>query len=186
MELTDADLTAVWGMPFRAMVKILYRGVDTVENIVKNNLAIEHRFPKTLQPGVLDILEQLLASGIAVAILTACHRESGHPDLVRLGFPVERLLRVQYADDSKYHKPDPRVFDPILPHCHQLGIEHHEILVVGDSLNDMHASLDAELDFLAVTTGEVDALTFGSHGVRSIATLSEILPIILNSQANAI
>ncbi|WP_414479912.1 HAD family hydrolase, partial [Pseudomonas aeruginosa] len=78
----------------------------------------------------------------------------------------------QTADDTPFHKPDPRVFEPALTWLETQDVRPEEVYYIGDGLHDMKAALGAGFNFLGVETGLVTAEQFAEHNVISIPTIA--------------
>jgi HAD superfamily hydrolase (TIGR01549 family) len=178
-EVTDEKLGEHWGKPFDALVTSLHDNVDTIENLRKVYAATSDRFPKEIHDDTLEMIDELTAKGIQLGIVTATNREYLLKDLKRLGIPSERFFSLQGADETEFHKPDPRVFDTVLETLEELGISREETMYVGDALTDWYAARDAGLQFIAVTTGSHTAKEFKAAGApKVIGRLSELPAII--------
>lgn len=174
IEIDDATLREHWGKPFDVLISHLYRNSAPLEEMRAANRATAHLFPKPALPGAVETVTKLLDAGIVVGIITSTRTEFAVADLPRLGFPLERLLCVQGADQTVHHKPDPRVFDGVLAQLEELGID--DITYVGDSWFDSEAAAGAGIKFIGVTTGLWDAGHFGDETVvASVADLPELL-----------
>jgi phosphoglycolate phosphatase-like HAD superfamily hydrolase len=90
------------------------------------------------------------------------------------GFPLERLHTLQTSSDTLVHKPDPKVFEPILHALARDGITT-DILYVGDALMDYYAARDAGLSFIGVTTGSTDERQFRDAGAGQTVTRLSML-----------
>ncbi|MBD3262248.1 MAG: HAD-IA family hydrolase [Candidatus Altiarchaeales archaeon] len=78
-------------------------------------------------------------------------------------------------DDTRRHKPDPRVFNEITA---KLGLDKAEALYVGDSTVDALSARDAGIGFVGVLTGaavEEDFMRFNVDFVDSVADLPDYL-----------
>jgi len=75
------------------------------------------------------------------------------------------------ADDTRFHKPDPRVFEGVLA---KLKIKSHEVLYVGDMLVDCEASRKAGFNFAAVLTGFYKKKDFIKMGLEKENILNSI------------
>ena len=75
------------------------------------------------------------------------------------------------ADDTKYHKPDPRVFNDAIK---LLKIDKEEILYVGDTLVDCVAARFAGFNFVAVLTGSYTRKEFLEAGVEKENILKSV------------
>src|SRR3989338_7802566 len=164
VDITDEILKEHWGKPFPVLLKALYGDVDTVENMVKANAHTRDDFLKKVYPGSVEVVTKLLGQGVEIGLLSAAHKEFIILDLERLGFPKERFILIQDAQDTLVHKPDPRVFYPMLAILKERRIEKGEIIYVGDSMMDFEAARDAGIDFLAVTTGLYSRKDFEKTG----------------------
>lgn len=94
----------------------------------------------------LEVVDNLVLSGIAVVILTSReHAELEHilgTDHILNG----RVEAFYYKDNMQYHKPDPRAFEHIE---REHGWLPEECVYVGDSIGDAAAATGAHLHFVA-------------------------------------
>lgn len=79
------------------------------------------------------------------------------------GFNLKDFLFTNAAEDSKYNKPDPRVFSKPIK---RLKLNPKEILYIGDSIFDYIAAKKAGLKFIAVTTGSYKKVDFQKKGLK--------------------
>jgi HAD superfamily hydrolase (TIGR01549 family) len=89
---------------------------------------------------------------------------------------------IQAGDDTKYLKPDPRVFHPLIARARAHGIEEDGILFVGDSVYDLEAARGTKMNFRAVLSGGTSKEKFLALGVPDECILPSIryIPAILN------
>jgi len=173
--LTDDDIRPHWGKPFSQLVTLLY-GQDDPEGAMRRNLACADDYPKVLFPDTFPTLRQLHAAGKVIGIVTATSRLSFEHDLDTLAFPRNVIDYTQTEDDTSFHKPDPKVFEPTLAWLASRHISPRETLYVGDGLHDMKAAIGASFNFIGITKGLVTADEFAEAGVTSIQTLDALLP----------
>ncbi len=174
IDVTDEELAEHWGKPFEEMISLLYRGKGTAQERLAANRASNDRFPKKPIEGALDAVVELLNRGITVGIITSTVTERAVTELKEHGYPMDRLLLVQGADLTEFHKPNPRVFDRAITLLTALG--KTEITYVGDALTDEKAALSAGLDFVAVTTGlfQTDKFSDQSTVIADIRSLPKL------------
>jgi phosphoglycolate phosphatase-like HAD superfamily hydrolase len=172
-ELTDNDIKLNWGKPLGEMVCLLY-GTDNVEQALANNTACHEDFPKELFEATIPTLARVKAAGKLLGIVTATSRFSFEHDLDHHQIPRDLLDYTQTADDTAFHKPDSRVFDPLLEWIETHDIKPDEVLYAGDGLHDMKAALGAGFDFIGVETGLVTPMQFKEAGVRSVPDISRL------------
>lgn len=172
-ELTDEEIKLHWGKPLQEMICLLY-GTDDAEDAMANNMATHKAFPKELFVATIPTLQHIKFIGKVIGIITATSRFSFEHDLKLHGIPRELIDYTQTADDTPYHKPDPRVFDPALKWLAKQHIDPSEVIYVGDGLHDMRAALGAGFEFLGVETGLVAAEQFAEQNVKSIPSIGSL------------
>ncbi len=173
-DLNDEEIKAHWGKPLNELVCLLY-GTDNVEEAMANSTAHHEEFPKELFFATIPTLRHLKAANKLIGIITATSRFSFEHDLDLHQIPRELLDYTQAADDTPYHKPDPRVFEPALEWLTQQGLEPNEVIYIGDGLHDMKAAVGAGFNFLGVETGLVTADEFKAEGAVSVRAIADLL-----------
>lgn len=175
VEITDDDMRRVWGRPFHSMVEDLYgHPFATVE---PHLLREKPNFPKEIFPKSKELLSVLKAAGKVVALVTSTNMRSLAGDFVHNAIEDDTFDHVFTIDDCEYHKPDKRVFDPLLTH----GYKPEEIVYIGDAATDFYAARDAGFGFIGVGTGLLGIKDFknldgwresGAIAVDSIAEIT--------------
>jgi HAD superfamily hydrolase (TIGR01509 family) len=97
-------------------------------------------------PGVEQLLDELQAAGIPVAVATSGTREYADGVLTRLNLK-HRFRFVLTAEDVERGKPDPSVY---LLAAKRLGISPSQMLVLEDSANGCRAAVEAGAYAVAV------------------------------------
>ncbi len=175
-ELTDADILPHWGKPLRALMTELY-DTDDVEQALAYNLSVHSRFPKLLLHDTIKTLTALHQAGKKLGVITATHRISFNYDLETLGIPSSLFDYTQTEEETTFHKPHPRVFDPAKAWLKQEMISPDEVLYVGDALNDLRAAHGAGFEFVGVCTGLCTAAGFKLYGASTITKLGDLTNI---------
>lgn len=173
-QLTDDDIKPHWGKPLHELISLLY-GADDPEAAYVRSMAHSAEFPKKLFPTTTPTLQALHDQGKIIGLVTATIKDSLAHDLLKNKILYDLIDYLQSAEDTDFHKPDPRVFTPAITWLHEKGISPHEVLYVGDGLHDMKAALGAGFDFLGVETGLVTAEEFQQHGAKSISSIAELI-----------
>lgn len=100
-------------------------------------------------PGVAGTLRRLHESGLRLAVVTNKHRRFAAALLERL--ELMRWVQVLVGGDTcERRKPDPQ---PLLFACESLAVSPGEVLMVGDSINDVHAARAAPMPIVCVPYG---------------------------------
>jgi pyrophosphatase PpaX len=99
--------------------------------------------------GVVGVLADLRAAGVAVGVATSKRRESAQQamDILGISEHVEVLVAME---DTERHKPDPT---PLLLALDRMGRGANGAVYVGDAVVDVLAGKAAGMDTVAVTWG---------------------------------
>ncbi len=141
-----------WGKPVREAILERIPGINP-EAFMK----ILHKevLPKFVRQGKIDVisnenidtLKKLKSDGKRLAILTSrTSHEVKHllDENHRLNKWIEKIY---HTGNSKYLKPDPRVFDQILEN---FNVKPYETIYIGDSLGDAISARGAGIHFIAL------------------------------------
>lgn len=173
-DLTDAEIKMHWGKPFVEMMCLIY-GTDDGGQALAYNTACHEDFPKELFAGTVDVLKHMKSKGLMVGVVTATIRFSFEHDLTLHKIPMSLIDYTQTSEDTSFHKPDPKVFEPLQAWLRARSISPNEVLYIGDGLHDMKAALGAGFNFLGVETGLVTSEQFTSAGAKSIPNVAQLL-----------
>lgn len=140
-----------WGKPVKEAILERIPGIDS-EAFMK----ILHKeiLPKFIREGKIDAvsddnidtLKKLKSDGKRLAILT----NRGFHEIKHLLDKSHHLSKwiekIYHINNSRYLKPDPRVFDQILE---DFNVRPHEAIYIGDSLGDAICAKGADIHFIA-------------------------------------
>lgn len=181
IDLTDETLAKHWGKSLDVLISEAYQYSDTLENMYVAVTSTRHDFPKKVYEESISVINKLLDNGIKIGVLSATTKNFLSEDLNNLGFPADRMTVVQGADETLVHKPNPKVFLPILNQLKKEGIKRQNIVYVGDSLNDLQAAHGAGIDFIAITTGLYSYQDLKKEGAKTIVkNIREIIKFLIN------
>ncbi len=127
-----------------------------------------------VEPDVMKLLDELLARGRKLAILSGRATTEVIELLKHLGL-FERFAVISGSDDAPAHKLDPATIPMI---ASRLGLEPRDLVLVGDSDADYWAARKAGIPYYHVTwTGEPtgEAHAHANAIASSVADLSAIL-----------
>lgn len=113
IELTDETIRKHWGRPLQELASKYYQ-TDSIEDAVARMAQHQLDFPKGKLEHSDEVLRHLKLSGKIIGIVSAISRPVFKKDIEMVGLPIEGVDYIQTAEDSRYHKPDSRVFDPML------------------------------------------------------------------------
>jgi HAD superfamily hydrolase (TIGR01549 family) len=178
-DINEEEFFSHWGKPFDVFLASVYAQVGgDIEMLKEKYLQYSHLFPVELHDDTTWVLDHLHGLGKKLGIVTATSREVVMRDLTLAGFPFEKLHKLQTSSDTAVHKPDPRVFDPMLASLADVGITD-DILYVGDALMDHAAATGAGLHFIGVTTGAVSEQQFRDAGAEHVIDCLGKLPALV-------
>lgn len=132
-------------------------------------------YPKKVLPGVTQTLNLLHSQGYTLGIISSTSLRTLEYDLANAQFK-KIFDYIQTQEDTLYHKPDRRVFEPTLEWLRARDIYPESVLYVGDGLHDMKAAQGAGFQFIGVESGLVDANMFRDAGVASVARMDLLDP----------
>lgn len=175
IEITDETLHLHWGKPFPELMQILFKETnDTLENIIKNYKSIRPLFPCCLHNGAIETIEYLSKKYI-IGIVTSSSRSLIMSDLKMLHFPLHTISYIQTCEDTEYHKPHPKVFDPTLIKLKEKNILKDDVVYIGDSLSDYYAARDAGLSFYGIPERTTSHSTFKKKSAKTINSLTDLM-----------
>ena len=151
MPLMDREIhKKTYGKSIDEIIPTRLPGIDVVEFMKRFELAI----PEYIKKGILDNLSEknvktllnIKNKGKVIGLLTGRNLyELKH--LLSKDHPLSDIFSLsQYNDNSKYHKPDPRVFDIFFS---TFNVKPQETIYIGDTINDGIAANGADVHFLA-------------------------------------
>lgn len=123
-------------------------------------------------PGAQECLRQLAEMRVKVALVSGFPREIGEEivEKFRWSYPCV------FYEDVKEHRPAP---DPVLKAAEMIQMSPKELLVVGDSPNDVISARAAGSDSAAVATGKYQAAELAefdpTYILPSVAEVPDLL-----------
>lgn len=172
-ELSEGDIRAHWGKPVSEFLCLLYDTED-VDQAVAHTITYRDRFPKKLFAATIPTLKRLKHSGMLVGIVTSTIRDNLEHDLKTHQVPRDLIDYVQTLEDTDYHKPDPRVFQPTKEWLKERDVSPGEVVYIGDGIQDMQAAIGSGFSFIGVQTGIITAEQFRAHGAKSVTGLDKL------------
>jgi phosphoglycolate phosphatase len=135
-------------------------------------------YAPTVYPGVLEGLPVLRAAGLRLGVVTNKQHRFAQHLLAHRG--IAPLLDIIVGGDTcERRKPDPQ---PVLWAASQLGLPPAQMVMVGDSVNDVSAGLAAGMSVVAVPYGYnegQDPRQLPAHGmVETLAELPALLGLV--------
>ena len=162
---TKKEIDTYWGIPLRETIKkmgIKLSFYKFWKILLKKYL--KHRKDFKSFPGTNETLKKLKEKYILGA-LTSKQRFIMNLQFKDTKIPSKYFKFKLSANDTKYHKPDPRVFSKVFKKLKKL--EKDEILYVGDTIHDCISSKKAGIKFVAVLTGHYGNKDFRKCGLEN-------------------
>lgn len=147
---------ALWGRPLQILIPGIYPD-ENPEKLMYNFHAYMARIEFCVQPfkGMIETTQKLKEMGYVLAIVSSTHRQGLENTFSRylINLPRDFYAFIFTAEDSKVHKPDPKVFDEAFSELEKLGVDLSQVAYIGDGINDYRAARDRGIRFVAVTSG---------------------------------
>ena len=138
------------GMILHESMKLRMPGIDIDEFVAR----LHAEQPKYVASGILDkidsknieTLRRLKKAGVSIVILSSRSKiELLH--MMEIKHPLSKLIDdFYYYENTTFHKPDPRVFDPMIQ---KYKFKRSEIVYIGDTVSDVVATKEASIHFIA-------------------------------------
>ncbi len=174
VEIEDALIERHWGIAFSDFYANVFSGVDNdIDRILERRKALNAEYPNQPYSDAMDVLNYL-TDKYPVGIVTSSSRETVGLELNGTNLPIAKLNFIQTAEDTFYHKPNPKVFDPAIELLSTKNILRHEILYVGDSILDFKAADDAGIKFVGIAGNTTPPKNFAKVNATFIKSLSEL------------
>lgn len=174
----------LWGMPHREFVAKIFEGVDNYDNVkvhIENTLKNEPLIQSAI-PNATKVIKELYGK-YNIGILTSSPSMDAKERLKNAGFNIDHFEIIICSDNTKFRKPDPRVFDTLNPWLKTKNIVRANMLYIGDAVVDYKAAQGAKIGFIGVTTGFDTKRKFISEGLKSecvVNSLSDVFMAISN------
>lgn len=124
--------------------------------------------------GANDVLAVLKEQDFFLALISSRERESLERRFREADINLGIFDFIQGLEDCPYHKPDSRVFNPVLWKMRQRSIENEKMVYIGDTLGDYEAARGAGIKFIAVLTGAGAKEDFLEAGLREDCIVESI------------
>lgn len=149
----------------------------TPEQVVRAQLAVDREYlagvcrQSVLYPGVLEGLDELRSAGFSLLCVTNKPERFTTPLLGALG--LDRYFTLVISGDTlPVRKPDP---GQLLHASSRLGLAPERLLLIGDSVHDLHAARAAGCPVFCVTYGYTeDPGALARQSDAALDTLAEI------------
>lgn len=172
-KLKEEDLRIHWGKPFTSLLKLLYE-TDHVDIAMSYNIATHAQFPKLLFEDTLATLKFFRATEKKIGLISSTSLSHLQNDFNTLGISKQFFDYVQTEDDTYFHKPDPRVFEPALKWFKKHDIQPSEVVYVSSFVRDLAAIREARFNFIGITTGITSFAEFSKYQIPAIHQLSSL------------
>lgn len=177
LTISDQEIKKHWGIPFKQLMKTIYKGVKDIEEVIGYYTIERQNFPSPAYEDVIESLYQF-SKNYLLGIITSHTRRYIYHDLETAKIPKKLFFTVQTGEDTKYHKPDPRVFNFVLDKLEKKGIGKSSIIYVGDSLIDYLAAHDAGIGFYGISGRTTDKKQFDKVKAKTLKNLGDLGKIL--------
>lgn len=166
------------GMPLGDMFRTLYEDLeDLVEDFKLLYVAEADKVATKMTyfyPDAAEMLMKLKQNNYLIGIVSTKNRSRIEETLSAYDMAAFFDLVIG-GEDVKEHKPSP---EGILKAMDLLDVEREHVVYIGDSLFDLHAAANADVQFLAVLNGMTDSSTFLSHGIKEYQLCLDLYSIL--------
>lgn len=155
-----------WGKPWHSMVLALFPDYDT-NKFIQKYLQLRKRAKYPLILGALDTIDFLFEHNIKLGILSNKPSDQLWERIHHTSLNPKTFSFVFGEQDTKFMKPDSRVFWDVLNRLKRYNIRLDEILYVGDLTVDYFAARGAGIKFVGVLSGFHNKKKFLKEGLSN-------------------
>lgn len=170
----DEVISAEFGKPLEYFIEYLHIPTEKIDAFVDGVQSCVHNISAQYFSGVPELLQQLHAAHVPLAIITSKARKATLLNIKQLHLD-KYFAVILSAQDVEHPKPAP---DPLLKAINLLGLmPNHAIAYVGDTINDMLAAKAAGISAVGVGWGlhHVKLLAESNYYVKTIEELQNHL-----------
>lgn len=182
LEITDDDINNHWGVPFKEFLARIFKVNESeVDKLVDLYVAEVMDFGYDFYPEVEKGLFRL-KENFDIGILS-----SGESWLIRKFFELKDFSPKNFdyiigSKESKFHKPNPKVFDEIIEIEKQNEVSKSEIVYIGDSPDDYEAASKAGISFLGIDHNKKN--TFEKINIQYFFSFAKLVDHLIKLKPN--
>ena len=176
VRLTDETIMRAWGVPFDRLIRTIVPTVDFDEFVERYRGAMRSRRPEPTT-GAAELLTHLAARSTRMEIVTSSSRALITQDLDELDL-TRYFARIYGHEETPFHKPDPRVLDPVIDNLARDGYALPDLVYIGDSVRDLQVAHARSIAFVAVLSGIEPMADFAAAGLppeRIVGDLGQLV-----------
>ncbi|TGM57076.1 HAD family hydrolase [Leptospira adleri] len=173
-ELKDEWIDEAWGLPGDDFLRRIFgKHSENLDALWEVYNSFCERDPNLTFPGVEDFLQKY-ESRFHFGILSSSSGRRVLREIESFSFSKDSFFAIQTAEETKVHKPNPKVFLPILEEAKKRKLDPSEILYVGDTIGDATASTGAGLRFLGMAHEGHSAEVFRKENLEFVSSFAEL------------
>ncbi|TGN11117.1 HAD family hydrolase [Leptospira ilyithenensis] len=173
-KLSNEQIDSAWGIPGNDfLLKIFGNHSKDLDFLWKTYNDYCDRDDNIPYPGAKEYIYQFQKQ-YQLGILSSSSHKRVFKELELMLFDLVLFVSVQTAEDTHVHKPDPKVFEPMLSKLEMFSIRREEILYVGDSISDYLSSTGYGLQFLGMAHGEREQIVFDREKIPYVESFAEL------------
>ncbi len=162
-------INKLWGRSIEFIIETLW-GKSYIKKFRKEYLKIVLKYKFKEIKGAKKTIEKLRKK-YEIAIISAKPKPLMSKNFKDTKINTKIFKFMLSGDDTKFHKPDPRVFNGALK---KLKVNKNEVLYVGDALVDYMAAKKTGFNFVAVLTGNYKRKDFLKFGLKKENILKSV------------
>jgi phosphoglycolate phosphatase-like HAD superfamily hydrolase len=147
--IDENDVLMQWGKPFDEFIQGFIGKNEDLDQAKNRYYSILPKFPNRTYKGVPQLLRRL-AKRYKLGMVSASSLGLILPEFEASGIDPKLFEFIQAQEHTRLHKPNPKVFAPIIKSFSRLNISKQEMIYVGDSDLDLEAAMGAGIRFIAI------------------------------------
>ncbi|TGK96787.1 phosphatase [Leptospira brenneri] len=181
-KVTEKEIDEAWGLPAEEFLLKLFGRFSTDIHYLwsvyvefsKKDLNVPHL-------NAFDFIHQFQNSFL-FGIVTSSSEKVVHRELKELQIDTNLFLRIQAAEHTNVHKPNPNVFEPIFQLLKNENIEKNEVIYIGDSPADHESSSKFGFHFLGIAHDNRHVPYFQARNLSFVRSFRDLEDYLLNQK----
>ncbi len=158
-------------LPFSEIFDQLFH--DSAELVLTRYRQIAKDRPHIPTSFAIETIARFKKAGLVIGLVTNRKRLL-EERLTEAGFDIKDFHFAHQPQSDELRKPHPRSLDLALADLRTHGIERHQVVLIGDHLDDMNAARANDMDFIAVLSGGLTREDFTVHGLAASAIVEHL------------
>ena len=173
-EISENEIDIAWGLPAEQfLIKLFGRFSTNIEFLWSIYIEFSKKDLNIPYPDAFKFIDDNKKI-FRIGIVTSSSEKVVLRELSELDINLDAFFKIQTAEHTEVHKPEPQVFVPIFESLVKENISKEEILYIGDSPVDFLSSTKFGFNFLAIAHDNRHITYFEMNNIEFVRNFVEL------------